>query len=95
VRRCLCLPWLDLVPASPVALRRAAAAIEHAVQLGRPVVVGCALGFSRSVAALACWLARSGHMADTDAALAHLRQAHPQMVLGDEWQAALRQAAAR
>lgn len=92
---CLCLPWLDLVPASPAALRRAAAAIERAVQLGRPVVVGCALGFSRSVAALACWLARSGRMPDTDMALAHLRQAHPQMVLGDEWQAALRLAAAR
>ena len=93
--RCLCLPWLDLVPASPAALRRAAAAIERAVQLGRPVVVGCALGFSRSVAALACWLARSGRMPDTEQALAHLRQAHPQMVLGDEWQAALRLAATR
>jgi protein-tyrosine phosphatase len=91
--RCLCLPWLDLVPASPLALRRAASTIDKAVRQGDPVIVSCALGFSRSVAALACWLARSGRMQDTDAALAHLRQAHPQMVLGNEWQLALRKAA--
>lgn len=90
--RCHCLPWLDLVPASPAALRRAATAIEHAVQRGDPVVVGCALGFSRSAAALACWLARSGRARDVDSALRQLRQAHPQLVLGAEWQANLRQA---
>ncbi len=90
---CLCLPWLDLVPASPAALRRAAATIDRAVGRGDPVVVGCALGFSRSVAALACWLARSGRVRDLDEALHHLRRAHPQLVLGADWQAALRQAA--
>lgn len=89
-----CLPWLDLVPASPQALRRAADAIEHAVAGGRPVVVGCALGFSRSAAALACWLARSGRAASLDEALAHVRRAQPRVVLGPQWQAALKQALA-
>jgi protein-tyrosine phosphatase len=89
---CLCLPWLDLVPASPAALRRAAAAIDRAVQRGQPVVVGCALGFSRSVAALACWLARSGRVRDLDEALQQLRRAHPQLVLGADWLRALQQA---
>lgn len=90
---CLCLPWLDLVPASPAALRRAAALIERAVHRGDPVIVGCALGWSRSVAALACWLTRSGRAAHTEAALAQLQRAHPQMVLGSDWLRALHQAA--
>ena len=90
--RCHCLPWLDLVPASPVALRRAAAVIDRAVRRGDPVVVGCALGFSRSAAALACWLARSGRAADAESALRQLRRVHPQMVLNADWQASLRQA---
>ncbi len=89
---CLCLPWLDLVPATPAALRRAAATIDRAVQRGDPVVVGCALGVSRSVAALACWLARSGRVHDVDGALALLRRAHPRMVLGAGWLTALQQA---
>lgn len=89
---CLCQPWLDLVPASAKDLKRAAATIERAVQAGGPVVVGCALGFSRSVAAMACWLTRSGRMGDLDAALQHLRRAHPQLVLGDDWHQALQQA---
>jgi hypothetical protein len=90
--RCHCLPWLDLVPASPAALRRAAAVIDRAVLRGDPVVVGCALGFSRSVAALACWMARSGRAPDAESALRQLRRVHPQMVLNADWRAALRQA---
>lgn len=91
--RCLCLPWLDLVPASPTALRRAAALIDRAVRQGEPVVVGCALGWSRSVAALACWLTRHGHARDTDAALAQLQRSLPRVALGSDWLRALREAA--
>lgn len=87
-----CLPWLDLVPASPAALRRAAAAIEMSARRGDGVVVGCALGFSRSAAALACWLARSGRVGSLDEALATLTRSHPQMVLGAAWRQALQQA---
>ena len=91
-----CLPWLDLVPATPQALKRAASRIEAAVQRGNghgAVLVGCALGFSRSAAALACWLLRSGRARDVDDALALLTRLHPQVVLGPAWQRALRQAA--
>jgi hypothetical protein len=90
-----CLPWLDLVPASPQALARAAGRIEAAVRRGDAVLVGCALGFSRSAAALACWLAKSGRARDVDEAIAMLRRVHPQLVLGPAWQHALRQAASR
>ncbi len=87
-----CLPWLDLVPASPQALRHAARRIETAVQTGHPVLVGCALGLSRSAAALAAWLVYSGRARDVDDALAQLRQRYPQAVLGAGWEAALRAA---
>lgn len=93
--RCHCLPWLDLVPASPAALRRAAAAIERAVRAGQPVVVSCALGLSRSTAALACWLARSGHADDADAAVLWLRRVQPKLALSEDWQRALREAVGR
>ena len=93
--RCHCLPWLDLVPASPAALRRAAAIIDRAVAAGQPVVVGCALGLSRSTAALACWLARSGHAHDADAAVRWLRRVQPDLALGEDWQRVLREAVGR
>lgn len=90
--RAHCLPWLDLVPASPTALRHAARLIEAAVQRGDAVLVGCALGFSRSAAALACWLAHSGRARDADDALAQMRLLHPQAVLGEAWRSALHRA---
>jgi protein-tyrosine phosphatase len=90
-----CLPWLDLVPATPAALRRAAGAIERAVAAGQPVVVSCALGLTRSTAALACWLARSGRAPDAEAAVLWLRRVQPRLVLGDDWQRALREAVGR
>ena len=90
--RASCLPWLDLVPASPAALRRAAGQIESAVQRGDAVLVACALGFSRSAAALACWLTHSGRAADADDAVRRLQQLHPRVTLGEGWREALRRA---
>ncbi|RYD88714.1 MAG: serine/threonine protein phosphatase, partial [Sphingobacteriales bacterium] len=49
------LPTLDLLPMSSTQLRRAADIIEQLQQHG-PVLVACALGVSRSAAALAAWL---------------------------------------
>lgn len=80
-----CLPWLDLVPAAPARLRAAADQIEAARRHGQPVVVACALGFSRSVAAVACWLVRSGHAARAEDALRHIRAVHPQATLDSGW----------
>lgn len=80
-----CLPMLDLVPAAPARLRAAAAWIEAARTRGEPVVVACALGFSRSVAAVACWLVRSGHADGVDDALRHIRRVHPQATLDAAW----------
>ncbi len=74
------LPTLDLLPPSPELLCAAAMAIEQARQQG-PVLVCCALGYSRSAAAVAAWLLHSGRAANPQAAEAILRQVRPGVVL--------------
>lgn len=85
VRRCL--PLLDLVPAPAARLQRAGRMVSalHARE-GR-VWVCCALGFSRSAAALVVWLTHEGERLAQ--AQARVRAARPEVVLGPAWQAAL------
>jgi protein-tyrosine phosphatase len=75
------LPWLDLCAPTADACLQAAEAIEALRQQG-PLLVCCALGYSRSATAVAAWLLRYGHCADVPAALQQIRQARPQIVLG-------------
>lgn len=75
------LPALDLVTPQPAWLRRAASAIERQRQTHGSVLVFCALGYSRSAAAVATWLVATGRCANVDAALALVRQARPQVVV--------------
>ena len=74
------VPMLDLVAPDPTCLQDAADAIEEARRHG-PVLVCCALGYSRSAASVAAWLLRSGRTGSVDDAIAHLRAARPQVVL--------------
>ncbi len=82
------LPWLDLLPPSPLELSRAAAAIEALRGEGK-LLVYCALGYSRSAAAVAAWLLASGRAASLDEALEHIRKARPQAVIGPHLRQAL------
>jgi protein-tyrosine phosphatase/membrane-associated phospholipid phosphatase len=82
------LPVLDLVAADATTLSRAARAIEDARRSG-PVLVCCALGFSRSASAVAAWLVASGRASDPEAAIAQVRAARPRVVLGDAHRAEL------
>lgn len=75
------VPMLDLVVPAPEQLREAAEAIERLHAHG-PLLVCCALGYSRSAASVATWLLRSGRAADADAAVAIVRAARPGIVLG-------------
>lgn len=87
-----CVPMLDLVPPTPAQLRAAALAIDTALAAhpgDAPVLVCCALGYSRSAATLAAWLLHSGRHADIDSAIAALRAQRPQLVLHDGHRAAL------
>jgi protein-tyrosine phosphatase len=71
---------LDLVTPAPAQLRDAAAAIEAARGAG-PVLVCCALGFSRSAATIATWLVATRRAATVDEAVELVRRARPRIVL--------------
>jgi protein-tyrosine phosphatase len=77
------LPALDLVPLSARQLSDNAQHITCAIA-GGPVWVCCALGYSRSAAAVAAWLITSGRAADARDAVALIQRARPQAVLGGQ-----------
>ncbi|MFD0326453.1 phosphatase PAP2/dual specificity phosphatase family protein [Lysobacter gummosus] len=81
-------PMLDLIAPTPQQLRQIAADIESARGRGE-VLVCCALGYSRSAAAVAAWLLRSGRAATVDEAIAILRRARPEIVLRERHRRAL------
>lgn len=77
------VPQLDLILPSANQLERAVRAIDAAMA-GGPVLVCCALGFSRSAAAVAAWLVASGRAAGIDEAIEQIRRARPAVVLGPD-----------
>jgi protein-tyrosine phosphatase len=82
------VPMLDLVPPDPAALRVGAAAIE-AMRAHGPVLVTCALGYSRSSATVATWLIQTGRARDVDEAVACIRTARSRIVLDAAHKAAI------
>jgi protein-tyrosine phosphatase len=92
--RYISLPQLDLTTPSPTQLERAVSAIDAAMANG-PVLVCCALGLSRSAAAVAAWLLASGRAAGVSEALEQVRRAQPAAVLGPELVEALERFAGR
>jgi protein-tyrosine phosphatase len=81
-------PMLDLVAPTPEQLRQVADDIEASRGRGE-ILVCCALGYSRSAAAVAAWLLRSGRAATVDDAIAILRRARPAIVLRERHRRAL------
>lgn len=85
-----CFPTLDLIaPESPL-LHQAAIAIERLRSQG-PVLVCCALGYSRSASAVAAWLVLTGRCTDARQAEALIRKARPGVVLRSAHRQALQQ----
>lgn len=78
----VCIPVLDLTLPSAAQLTAAAQAIER-LRHGGPLLAFCALGYSRSAAAIATWLAHSGRCASADQAVALLRRHRPEVVIDD------------
>jgi len=76
-------PVLDLTVPDAATLHDAAMAIEGARPLG-PVLVCCALGYSRSAAAVVAWLLMTHRAESVDAAIAIVRKARPSIVLAVE-----------
>jgi protein-tyrosine phosphatase/membrane-associated phospholipid phosphatase len=75
-----CVPMLDLVVPGPSQLRAAAVSIEHRRDSG-PLLVCCALGYSRSAAAVATWLVTTNVSTSLSEALERIRQARPRIVI--------------
>jgi protein-tyrosine phosphatase len=73
-------PVLDLTLPPRPALDGAAQAIERLRAQG-PVLVCCALGYSRSACAAAAWLLATGRVATVDAAFARIQAAREHVVL--------------
>ncbi|AVP96985.1 serine/threonine protein phosphatase [Ahniella affigens] len=84
------LPALDLLPLSMHTLQSVSAEIDLALSERGRVLVCCALGYSRSSAAVLAWLRTSGRVGSFEQAFAELRAKRPELVLGAEQLAALR-----
>lgn len=82
------IPVLDLIAPSAEQSREAALSIYELRQHG-PLLVCCALGYSRSATALAAWLLHSGRATTIDEALALIRAARPGVVLHPQHRQAL------
>jgi Dual specificity phosphatase, catalytic domain len=78
----LSAPSLDLITLTTAQLDALAQTITRARVHGT-VFVCCALGYSRSAAAVAAWLITSGRAADAREAIQWIRAERPQIVLSD------------
>ena len=74
------VPLLDLTMPTPVELAHAVAALDEMYPAG-PVLVHCALGYSRAAVVVAAWLLHQGLAATPEAAVAQVRAARPRVVL--------------
>ncbi|WJN59582.1 phosphatase PAP2/dual specificity phosphatase family protein [Pseudomonas sp. SO81] len=82
------LPLLDLVAPDTEACRQGAELIEQLHQQG-PLLVCCALGYSRSATLIGAWLLQSGRANSVEQAIELIRAARPQIVLGEAQRLAL------
>ena len=90
----VCIPMLDLVAPDPAQLRHAAARIERAREAGS-VLVCCALGYSRSAAAVATWLVTTNRADGMTEAIEKVHRAKPRMVIDVPLRAAIATATGR
>ena len=82
------VPVLDLVPADARTLSIAAAAIERLRARGS-VLVCCALGYSRSAAAVAAWLVATRRERTPDGAIRRIADVRPSIALSEAHRAEL------
>jgi membrane-associated phospholipid phosphatase len=75
-----CIPMLDLIAPSPRQLREAVASIERG-RLAGPVLVCCAVGYARSAAAVATWLAANNPAMSVSDAIESIRHIRPRIVV--------------
>jgi hypothetical protein len=77
-----CMPILDLTPLTPEECWQAAKTIDGLVNAHRqPILVFCALGYSRSSVALMAWLLLSAQAKSPEHAKLMIERARPQVVI--------------
>lgn len=82
------VPMLDLATPSNQQLRQAVTALDALYQHA-PVLVHCALGYSRSALVVSAWLLHRRLISTPEQAIAHVRRVRPQMVFAPAFQSAL------
>lgn len=92
--RWVAIPMLDLVAPTAARLRAAARLVESRAAAG-PLLVCCALGYSRSAATVAAWLTLSGRAESVSDAIAMVRRVRPRIVIDDALKAAILDATER
>lgn len=85
------VPMLDLVPPTLQQLQHAVDALDQMHMQHQPVLVHCALGYSRSALVIAAWLYRHGLAASPAQAIDMVRQARPQIVLNPAFERVLKE----
>ena len=82
------IPMLDLLTPTAAQLDAAVRAIRE-LEAARPTLVCCALGYSRSAAAVAAWLVAEGKEPGADAAIERIRARRPAIVISEACRAQL------
>jgi protein-tyrosine phosphatase len=82
------IPMLDLLTPALDQLEAAVKAIQ-VLEPARPTLVCCALGYSRSAAAVAAWLIATGKASSTGRAVEFIRARRPSIVLPPPYRALL------
>ena len=85
------IPMLDLIVPTPDQLQHAIENLEalYLLHLNRPILVHCALGYSRSAMVVAAWLLYRKFALNPESAIKIIRTARPQIVLSPAHQKAL------
>jgi protein-tyrosine phosphatase len=74
------MPMLDLVPPDVSDIAAAVGAINDLAEC-KPLLVHCALGYSRSAIAIAAWLVDRGVVRTSEEAIERVRAVRPQIVI--------------
>jgi len=74
------VPMLDLLAPGSEQLTAAVKAIQE-LEMARPTLVCCALGYSRSASAVAAWLVASGKAASVEQAIEQIRRRRPRIAI--------------